>query len=521
MLLDRIDELPLRRHEIRGNPAGLLARLLRADRRAQGARGSSPTRSRPGPRSASARPRARAPSARRRAASSSSPSSTPRHDAILRDAGSLDAGDLVLELGGLLAERADVRAASSRRDSATIVADELEDAGPPAARPARRSGVGSRQPRLSPATTIRRSAASAARSGGLASRAHPEPRSSRSTRSFGAGPDLAEPPRAVVAAMPGPAREADGLGRGRGGGALLALHARARAGPGRRPRDRASARRRAWPRGDLRRRRLGPARGRASSPRRWRSAASRSGSPGRRRLLPAPRDPRRDRLAAGARRSRRRRRGGPRADPAAGRAALGRPRALTMIARRRKLDMVSALEAALESPQIGPEARERIQSFLQASTAPPRRRWRSCRADVFVRRLIERIGLRRHQLFAARRRPRSGCSASPASASCGGLDAARAALLDARLRPLPDAVADAGRARRDDDAGRPRPAAVLLADPSVKGLEFDHVYLLGLDRGALARRPSAPRVPDELRSRARRRTTARRDRAPRASPTSR
>src|SRR5437764_9096951 len=29
MLLDRIDELPLRHHEIRGNPAGLLARLLR------------------------------------------------------------------------------------------------------------------------------------------------------------------------------------------------------------------------------------------------------------------------------------------------------------------------------------------------------------------------------------------------------------------------------------------------------------------------------------------------------------
>src|SRR5918994_7538954 len=33
MLLDRLDQLPLRRHEIRGNPAGLLARLLaRIDR---------------------------------------------------------------------------------------------------------------------------------------------------------------------------------------------------------------------------------------------------------------------------------------------------------------------------------------------------------------------------------------------------------------------------------------------------------------------------------------------------------
>src|SRR5262249_61864715 len=36
----------------------------------------------------------------------------------------------------------------------------------------------------------------------------------------------------------------------------------------------------------------------------------------------------------------------------------------TTIARRRKLDMVSALEASLESPQIPPQARDRIPSFL-------------------------------------------------------------------------------------------------------------------------------------------------------------
>jgi DNA helicase-2/ATP-dependent DNA helicase PcrA len=34
----------------------------------------------------------------------------------------------------------------------------------------------------------------------------------------------------------------------------------------------------------------------------------------------------------------------------------------TTIARRRKLDMVSALEASLESPQIPPEARDRIRN---------------------------------------------------------------------------------------------------------------------------------------------------------------
>src|SRR4029079_11330754 len=62
-------------------------------------------------------------------------------------------------------------------------------------------------------------------------------------------------------------------------------------------------------------------------------------------------------------------------------AGLGR---LATIARRRKVDMVSGCEAALESPRIPPEGRERIQSFLklygEASAAMEERR-----ADVFVR----------------------------------------------------------------------------------------------------------------------------------------
>ena len=70
------------------------------------------------------------------------------------------------------------------------------------------------------------------------------------------------------------------------------------------------------------------------------------------------------------------------------------------IARRRKLDMVSALVAATESPQLPPEARERILAFLklhrQAAGALD-----TTRPDLFVHRLIERLGLRRQQLFAA------------------------------------------------------------------------------------------------------------------------
>src|SRR5918994_477132 len=62
--------------------------------------------------------------------------------------------------------------------------------------------------------------------------------------------------------------------------------------------------------------------------------------------------------------------------------------------------MVSAVEAALESPQLPPEARDRIHAFLRLYRAAGPA-LEEMRADVFVRRLIERIGLRRHQLFAA------------------------------------------------------------------------------------------------------------------------
>ena len=47
---------------------------------------------------------------------------------------------------------------------------------------------------------------------------------------------------------------------------------------------------------------------------------------------------------------------------------------VTQIARRRKLDMVAALAAALESPQIPPEARDRIPNFLGLYRWPRPRR---------------------------------------------------------------------------------------------------------------------------------------------------
>ena len=62
--------------------------------------------------------------------------------------------------------------------------------------------------------------------------------------------------------------------------------------------------------------------------------------------------------------------------------------------------MVAALVAATESPQLPPEARERILRFLKLHRAAAAA-LDTTRPDLFVHRLIERLGLRRQQLFAA------------------------------------------------------------------------------------------------------------------------
>ena len=69
------------------------------------------------------------------------------------------------------------------------------------------------------------------------------------------------------------------------------------------------------------------------------------------------------------------------------------------VARRRKLDLVSGLSAATESPQVPPEARERIKRFveLHRSTAAE---LDTVAPDVFVARLIERLGVRGRPLLA-------------------------------------------------------------------------------------------------------------------------
>ncbi|MDQ4049418.1 MAG: ATP-dependent helicase, partial [Actinomycetota bacterium] len=72
---------------------------------------------------------------------------------------------------------------------------------------------------------------------------------------------------------------------------------------------------------------------------------------------------------------------------------------LTQLARRRKLDIPSAVAVALEGPQLSPEGRDRAQAFLRLHRAALGA-FEDRRPDAFVLRLIERVGVRRQQVFA-------------------------------------------------------------------------------------------------------------------------
>jgi superfamily I DNA/RNA helicase/RecB family exonuclease len=415
MLLDRIDELPLRSQQIRGNPAGLLARLLeRIDALKAGAleRDEELTEL------------------------------TGAHDRILASCGSLDRADVFLTLNRLLAERPDVRSAIASRFEHVMV-DELEDT--TTAQRAILASLAQDDPNhlyaLEPGPTGFEWALSV----------HPEAGVLELDRQFrkpGVRLWRCSNERAQAQAV---AREAEHLiangtapeeicvliddPAGRGGPVAAAMEERGipfhLAGPAalfQRPEVRDAV---AWL-----------------------------------RVLADPGD-----SAAAAR-------------------ALTRPpielrsadlARLTTIARRRKQDMVSGCEAALESPQIPPEARDRIQSFLKlygaASAALEERR-----ADVFVRRLIEAIGLRRQRLFAAQ--------PEVAERLLGLARLAELATAWARREPHGStrdfvrhlsAIAEAG-LEPAGIAEPPAPGAVRgLARAAVKGIEFEHVFVLGME----------------------------------------
>jgi DNA helicase-2/ATP-dependent DNA helicase PcrA len=159
------------------------------------------------------------------------------------------------------------------------------------------------------------------------------------------------------------------------------------------------------------------------------------------------------------------------------------------IARRRKLDMVSALVAATESPQLPPEARERIAGFLRLHRSAAAA-LDTTRPDLFVHRLIDRLGLRRQQLFTARA---DVVERLVNLAKLGELAAAHArrspASTPREFARYIAAVADAGLGEEEAIGEQVAGTVAVLAMDAAGGLEFDHVFVVGLDAG---------RVPGEV-----------------------
>jgi DNA helicase II / ATP-dependent DNA helicase PcrA len=168
----------------------------------------------------------------------------------------------------------------------------------------------------------------------------------------------------------------------------------------------------------------------------------------------------------------------------------------TQIARRRKLDMVSALAAALESPQVPPEARERIRVFLKlyrASAAAID----TTRPDLYVHRLIDRLGVRRQQLFAAHP---DVVERLRALAQLGEL-------ASAYVRRFPQstprefarsiaAVADFGLREQEEPEPSGAASVQVLTRDAAGGLEADYVYVVGLTSRVGG--PARPMIPDAL-----------------------
>jgi DNA helicase II / ATP-dependent DNA helicase PcrA len=173
---------------------------------------------------------------------------------------------------------------------------------------------------------------------------------------------------------------------------------------------------------------------------------------------------------------------------------------VTQIARRRKLDMVAAMSAALESPQIPPEARDRISQFLGLYRAAAGT-LDSTRPDLYVHRLVEILGLRRQLLFAASTEVVERLVNLAKFAELAAAYVRRNPQATARefARSIA-AVADAGLREEEAAAGeRPRGVQVMTMH-AAKGLEFDHVYVLGLMGARMPgpRRRTLEPIPDAL-----------------------
>lgn len=124
------------------------------------------------------------------------------------------------------------------------------------------------------------------------------------------------------------------------------------------------------------------------------------------------------------------------------------------VARRRKVDLVLGLSSASESPQIPPEARERIQRFVELHRSAVAELDRIA-PDVFVERLIERLGVRGRPLLAPQDAAEQGASLERLRLLAAAFVRASPGTSTRELARHLAAVAPAG--GRDDEPARARP----------------------------------------------------------------
>ena len=174
---------------------------------------------------------------------------------------------------------------------------------------------------------------------------------------------------------------------------------------------------------------------------------------------------------------------------------------LTQLARRRKLDLPAAVAAALEGPQLTPEGRDRAQAFLRLYRAASGA-FENRRPDRFVLRLIERIGVRRQQVFATQadtvERLRN-IARLPELATAYVRREPGATARDFTL--YLKAVADSGLREEEDAIRSPAtPVVRVMAFDAAKGTELEHTFVLGLTAARMPGRDPGPstEVPSEL-----------------------
>jgi len=170
------------------------------------------------------------------------------------------------------------------------------------------------------------------------------------------------------------------------------------------------------------------------------------------------------------------------------------------ISRRRKLDMVSALVAATESPQLPPESRERILHFLRRHKAGAGQ-LDTVRPDLFVQRLIERLGLRRQQLFAAQADVVERLVNLAKLSELATQYVRRSPQATAReFARYIAAVAEAGLREEEASVAGAAPGVQVMSMLTAKGREFEAVYVLGLQSARMpgARRRTFEPIPDAL-----------------------